>query len=54
MNRTWSLLALLWPLPLLANPVTLATGGEQGIYHQVAREFCRLANKSDPELQCKP
>jgi uncharacterized protein len=53
MNRLGLLLALLWPLPLLASPMIIATGGEQGIYHQVAKEFCRLANKSDPELQCK-
>lgn len=53
MNRLGSLLALLWPLPLLASPMIIATGGEQGIYHQVAKEFCLLANKSDPELQCK-
>ncbi|WP_339010859.1 TAXI family TRAP transporter solute-binding subunit [Aeromonas popoffii] len=53
MNKLGLLLALLWPLPLLASPLLIATGGEQGIYHQVAKEFCRLANKSDPELQCK-
>ncbi|MGY3960884.1 MULTISPECIES: TAXI family TRAP transporter solute-binding subunit [Aeromonas] len=53
MNKLGLLLALLWPLPLLASPLLIATGGEQGIYHQVAKEFCRLANKSDPELRCK-
>ena len=53
MNKTGLLLALLCPLPLLADTMTIATGGEQGIYHQIAKEFCRLANKSDAGLQCK-
>ncbi|MFB2926981.1 TAXI family TRAP transporter solute-binding subunit [Aeromonas hydrophila] len=53
MNKTGLLLALLCPLPLLADTMTITTGGEQGIYHQIAKEFCRLANKSDAGLQCK-
>ena len=27
--------------------------GEQGIYYQVIKEFCRLAKKSDPTMPCK-
>lgn len=48
------LLALLWQPSLHAVSVTIGTGGEQGIYYQVIKEFCRLAHKSDPTVQCKP
>lgn len=48
------LLALLWQPSLHAASVTIGTGGEQGIYYQVIKEFCRLAHKSDPTVQCKP
>ncbi|MEG2888097.1 MAG: TAXI family TRAP transporter solute-binding subunit [Aeromonas sp.] len=47
------LLALLWQPFSQANTVPIGTGGEQGIYYQVIKEFCRLASKSDPDLQCK-
>ncbi|MGY3902986.1 TAXI family TRAP transporter solute-binding subunit [Aeromonas lusitana] len=47
------LLALLWQPFSQANTVAIGTGGEQGIYYQVIKEFCRLASKSDPDLQCK-
>lgn len=48
------LLALLWqPAPHAAS-LAISTGGKQGIYYQVIKEFCRLANKSDPTLSCKP
>lgn len=46
------LLALLWQPA--SHAAIIATGGEQGIYYQVIKEFCRLAGKSDPDLQCKP
>ncbi|MGY3887094.1 TAXI family TRAP transporter solute-binding subunit [Aeromonas aquatica] len=45
------LLALLWQPG--SHAATIATGGEQGIYYQIIKEFCRLAGKSDPDLQCK-
>ena len=48
------LLVLLWQPSLHAVSVTIGTGGEQGIYYQVIKEFCRLAHKSDPTVQCKP
>ncbi|MFM4851053.1 TAXI family TRAP transporter solute-binding subunit [Aeromonas rivipollensis] len=48
------LLALLWQPGSHAVSMTIGTGGEQGIYYQVIKEFCRLAHKSDPTLQCKP
>ena len=48
------LLALLWQPGLHAAMLTIGTGGEQGIYYQVIKEFCRLAQKSDPGSQCKP
>lgn len=47
------LLALLWQPFSQASTVAIGTGGEQGIYFQVIKEFCRLASKSDPDLQCK-
>lgn len=47
------LLVLLWQSFSQANTVTIGTGGEQGIYYQVIKEFCRLAGKSDPDLTCK-
>ena len=48
------LLALLWQPGSHAVSMTIGTGEEQGIYYQVIKEFCRLAHKSDPTLQCKP
>ena len=39
MKKLAMLLALLWQPSLLAEPVTIGTGGEQGIYHQITREF---------------
>lgn len=39
------LLALLWQPTLHATTMTIGTGGEQGIYYQVIKEFCRLAKK---------
>ena len=48
------LLALLWQPGSHAVSMTIGTGGEQGIYYQVIKEFCRLAHKSDPTVQCKP
>ncbi|MGY6039386.1 TAXI family TRAP transporter solute-binding subunit [Aeromonas sp. AE23HZ002T15] len=48
------LLPLLWASASHASTIPVGTGGEQGIYYQVIKEFCRLANKSDPDLQCKP
>ena len=47
------LLALLWQPTLHATTMTIGTGGEQGIYYQVIKEFCRLAKKSDPTMPCK-
>lgn len=47
------LLALLWQPTLYATTMTIGTGGEQGIYYQVIKEFCRLAKKSDPTMPCK-
>ncbi|USV58059.1 TAXI family TRAP transporter solute-binding subunit [Aeromonas encheleia] len=47
------LLALLWLPSLQATTMTIGTGGEQGIYYQVIKEFCRLAGKSDPDLKCR-
>lgn len=54
MRLSLLLLPLLWTPVILANSIPIGTGGEQGIYYQVTKEFCRLANKSDPDLQCKP
>lgn len=53
MRITLLLLTLLYLPPLQANNMTIGTGGEQGIYYQIIKEFCRLAGKSDPDLTCK-
>lgn len=53
MKRLLPLLILLWLPGVRAETVTIGTGGEQGIYYQVIKEFCRLAGKSDPDLQCR-
>ncbi|WP_421222967.1 TAXI family TRAP transporter solute-binding subunit [Aeromonas enteropelogenes] len=49
MRRISLLLALLWQPAATAASVTIGTGGEQGIYHQIMGEFCRLA----PQLNCQ-
>lgn len=51
MKKLVMLLTLLWQPELMAAP-TIGTGGEQGIYHQITREFCRLAHESDPQQGC--
>ncbi len=50
------LLALLWQPTLYATTMTIGTGGEQGIYYQVIKEFCRLAKKVTPRCpaNCRP
>lgn len=49
MRRISLLLALLWQPAATAASVTIGTGSEQGIYHQIMGEFCRLA----PQLNCQ-
>nr|WP_287869707.1 hypothetical protein [Aeromonas sp.] len=39
MKKLAILLPLLWQPGLMAETVTIATGGEQGIYHQITKEF---------------
>ena len=53
MKKLAILLPLLWQPGLMAETVTIATGGEQGIYHQITKEFCRLAHEVDEQLECK-
>jgi TRAP transporter TAXI family solute receptor len=53
MKKLAMLLALLWQPGLMADSVTIGTGGEQGIYHQITGEFCRLAHEVDAQLECK-
>ena len=53
MKKLAILLPLLWQPGLMAETVTIATGGEQGIYHQITKEFCRLAHEADEQLECK-
>ncbi|MFM5204907.1 TAXI family TRAP transporter solute-binding subunit [Aeromonas veronii] len=52
MKKLAMLLPLLWQPGLMAETVTIATGGEQGIYHQITKEFCRLAHEVDEQLAC--
>ncbi|MGL5295157.1 MAG: TAXI family TRAP transporter solute-binding subunit [Aeromonas sp.] len=52
MKRLTALLPLLWQPSLMADAVTIGTGGEQGIYHQIASEYCRLAHVVDAQQQC--
>ncbi|WP_042013561.1 TAXI family TRAP transporter solute-binding subunit [Aeromonas fluvialis] len=53
MKKLAMLLALLWQPGLMAETVTIGTGGELGIYHQITREYCRLAHEVDEQLECK-
>ncbi|WP_273543617.1 TAXI family TRAP transporter solute-binding subunit, partial [Aeromonas veronii] len=53
MKKLAMLLPLLWQPGLMAETVTITTGGEQGIYHQITKEFCRLAHEVDEQLACK-
>ncbi|MCF3097195.1 TAXI family TRAP transporter solute-binding subunit [Aeromonas australiensis] len=53
MKKLAILLPLLWQPCLMAETVTIATGGEQGIYHQITKEFFRLAHEVDEQLACK-
>ncbi|MGK4474425.1 TAXI family TRAP transporter solute-binding subunit [Aeromonas molluscorum] len=48
-------------LPLLMIPslqaaptLYIGTGSEQGIYYQMAKEFCRLAHDQDDSTSCRP
>ncbi|WP_339379074.1 TAXI family TRAP transporter solute-binding subunit [Aeromonas veronii] len=52
MKKLAMLLPLLWQPGLMAETVTITTGGEQGIYHQITKEFCRLAHEVDEQLAC--
>lgn len=52
MNKLAMLLPLLWQPGLMAESITIGTGGEQGIYHQITKEFCRLAHEADEQLKC--
>lgn len=52
MKKIATLFALLWQPALMAESVTIGTGGEQGIYQQITSEFCRLAQETDPQLSC--
>lgn len=54
MKKFAMLLPLLWHPNLLADTVTIGTGNEQGIYHQIVKDFCRLAQKVDKQLECTP
>ena len=33
-------------------PIVIAGGDIQGVYFQIAGEFCRLASLGDPDLSC--
>lgn len=53
--KIWSLLSLiLAPSLQAASPLKIDTGSEQGIYYQMAKEFCRLAHEQDESLLCQP
>ena len=52
MKKLAMLLPLLWQPGLMAESITIGTGGEQGIYHQITKEFCRLAHEADEQLKC--
>ncbi|HEH9418666.1 TPA: TAXI family TRAP transporter solute-binding subunit [Aeromonas sobria] len=52
MKKLAMLLPLLWQPGLMAESITIGTGGEQGIYHQITKEFCRLAHEVDEQLKC--
>ena len=53
MKKLATLLALLCQPGLMAETVTIGTGGELGLYHQITREYCRLAHEIDEQLECK-
>ena len=48
---------LLWSLSLLSwgatrGPIVIAGGDLNGVYFQIAGEFCRLASLDNPDLVC--
>lgn len=45
---------LLVPSLQAATHIEIGTGSEQGIYYQMAKEFCRLAHEQDESLSCRP